>query len=217
MNSESLTKIIQKLSQTRPIFHSEADFQFSLATAIKEFYPDAEIRLERPFPHYTELGRTIYLDILVILDGKFHPIELKYKTSTLKPAHCVIDGELFQLKHQGARDLGVFYCLKDVERLENLAKQPNFGAGFAIWLTNDPIYWKKPRHDHCNYVEFSIHDGAKKSQEMKWLGGKMKGKSIRLNNSYDISWQNYSKNLKTDNGEDIEKGDFRYVMLPITK
>lgn len=217
MNSGSLENILQKLSQSRPIFHSEADFQFSLASAIKEAYPTAEIRLERPFPHYREGHQTIYLDILVILDGRLYPIELKYKTLALNPTPCVINNEVFQLKNQGARDQGVYYCLKDVERLENLALQPNFEMGFTIWLTNDPIYWREPANSQANFAEFSLHNGAIKQQEMCWPNGKLKGEKIRLNGCYPIFWQKYSSNLKTDSGETIGKSDFRYVLLAITK
>jgi hypothetical protein len=39
-------EIIRQLSIWRPIFHSEADFQFSLAWMIKEQYPNCEIRLD---------------------------------------------------------------------------------------------------------------------------------------------------------------------------
>ena len=39
-------EIIRQLSIWLPIFHSEADFQFSLAWLIKEKYPECEIRLE---------------------------------------------------------------------------------------------------------------------------------------------------------------------------
>ena len=39
-------EIIRQLSIWRPIFHSEADFQFSLAWLIKKKYPECEIRLE---------------------------------------------------------------------------------------------------------------------------------------------------------------------------
>ena len=34
--------IMHRLSLWRPIFHSEADFQFSLAWIIKEIYPNCE-------------------------------------------------------------------------------------------------------------------------------------------------------------------------------
>lgn len=43
--------VMGQLAHRRPIFHSEADFQFALAWRIKETLPDYEIRLEyEPFP-----------------------------------------------------------------------------------------------------------------------------------------------------------------------
>ena len=69
-------EIIRQLSIWRPIFHSEADFQFSLAWLIKKKYPECEIRLE----FIPSFNPNLHLDILVILDGKWIPIELKYTT-----------------------------------------------------------------------------------------------------------------------------------------
>lgn len=69
-------EIIRQLSIWRPIFHSEADFQFSLAWLIKKKYPECEIRLE----FVPSFNPNLHLDILVILDGKWIPIELKYTT-----------------------------------------------------------------------------------------------------------------------------------------
>lgn len=201
MNANSLETILKNLSQSRPIFHSEADFQFSLATAIKSQYPNAELRLERPYPHYQTSDHTIYLDLLIILGHKLYPIELKYKTASLSPSPCLINSELYQLKHQGARNANLHHFLHDIERLEYLSKLPDFDTGFTIWLTNDPIYWQKPRHQHALFAEHSLHDGARISSPS--------------GTDYTISWQNYSQNLKTDSGEPIKKGNFRYALLVI--
>lgn len=57
-------EIMHLLSMWRPIFHSEADFQFSLAWLIKKKYPDCEIRLE----FVPEFNPSLHLDILVILN-----------------------------------------------------------------------------------------------------------------------------------------------------
>ena len=40
-----INKIMYQLSRWRPIFHSEADFQFSLAWMIKEQYVNVNIRM----------------------------------------------------------------------------------------------------------------------------------------------------------------------------
>jgi hypothetical protein len=55
--------ILKDLAQRRPIFHSEADFQHSLAWLIHEKLADAAIRLELPF----ELNKqSCHLDLLVL-------------------------------------------------------------------------------------------------------------------------------------------------------
>jgi hypothetical protein len=51
--------LMQRLSKSRPIFHSEADFQFALAWRIKESMPDCEVRLE--FKPYAD--ESMFLDI----------------------------------------------------------------------------------------------------------------------------------------------------------
>lgn len=205
MNANSLETILKNLSQSRPIFHSEADFQFSLAEAIKSQYPTAEIRLERPYPHYQTSDHTIYLDILVILEQKIYPIELKYKTASLSPNPCLINGESYQLKHQGARNSNLHHFLHDIERLEFLSKQPNFGTGFTVWLTNDPIYWQKPQHQNAIFAKHSLHDGSSIPSPS----------NLKSNHSYTVSWQLYSQNLQTDSNEPIKKGNFRYALLVI--
>ena len=53
-------EIMHQLSIWRPIFHSEADFQFSLAWMIKEQYPNCDIRLE----FVPEFNPNLHLDIL---------------------------------------------------------------------------------------------------------------------------------------------------------
>lgn len=49
MNSTlDIEKCMKSLSEKRPIFHSEADFQFALAWEIQKEYPKANVRLEYP-------------------------------------------------------------------------------------------------------------------------------------------------------------------------
>lgn len=67
-----LEKCLSSLKTKRPVFHSEADFQFALAWEIKELYPDIEIRLEYPI---NELN--MYIDIMLLNQDKAIPIELK--------------------------------------------------------------------------------------------------------------------------------------------
>lgn len=44
-----IEQVLKELAKKRPVFHSEADFQHALAWEIQITYPDANIRLEKPF------------------------------------------------------------------------------------------------------------------------------------------------------------------------
>ena len=70
--------VIQKLSEKRKIFHSEADFQFAIAWEIKLLYNNAEVMLECPLNVSSKA-----IDIVVNLDDHVYPIELKYKQKNL--------------------------------------------------------------------------------------------------------------------------------------
>ena len=70
---------MQKLKEKRTIFVSEADFQLELAWIIKDEYPNAKVRLE----YCPAFDLSMHIDILVIIDRKWIPIELKYKTKLL--------------------------------------------------------------------------------------------------------------------------------------
>ena len=130
--------LMEGLSQSRPIFHSEADFQHALAWKIHEIMPDSQIRLEYPFRHD---GNPMYLDIW--LPTERIAIELKYLTRRLEQDY---EGERFALRDQSAHDVRRYDFLKDVQRLESVvehAEQPTRG-GVAVLLTNDSAYSKSP-------------------------------------------------------------------------
>jgi hypothetical protein len=71
--------ILTQLSQERPVFHSEADFQHALAWEIHRCHPFAKVRLQ------VNLGaeKRAAVDILVTNDEEVFGIELKYKTKWL--------------------------------------------------------------------------------------------------------------------------------------
>ena len=69
------------LSERRPIFHSEADFQHALALRIHQSNEAARIRLEY------RLSQREYLDLWVQDDACALAIELKYTTRKLSVEH----------------------------------------------------------------------------------------------------------------------------------
>ena len=88
--------VMNKLSKERQVFHSEADFQHSLAWKIHKMYPNPNIRLEKR----EEInGEEFYLDIFIapkhFRSDKICALELKYKTKRLK---ITISNEDYHLK-----------------------------------------------------------------------------------------------------------------------
>ena len=91
--------LMSGLAQTRPVFHSEADFQHAFAWRIREAMPDCQVRLE--YNLFPDERRRTYLDIW--LPGLEVAIELKYFTRQLEATH---EEERFVLRGQGAQDIG---------------------------------------------------------------------------------------------------------------
>ena len=197
------------LSESRQIFHSEADFQHSLAWRIHETMPDCRIRLESPF--FDEGGRK-YLDIWIPDRGI--AIELKYHTRKLE---LPWDGESFALRDQAAQDILRYDFLKDIQRLERLISgRDACKSGFAVLLTNNPLLWDAARSLPGNIDSaFHLYEGRMIQGELAWSGragaGTTKNREspILLKGSYDLHWQDYS--IVPSN----RYGEFRYLDVEV--
>ena len=184
--------IIDNVRKRRTIFTSEADFQLEMAWAIKEMYPNALVRME----YCPDFAPSMHIDILVVIDGGWIPIELKYKT---KRSEKVVNGEKFFLKEHSAKDVNCYLYLKDMQRVEFIKENADlFLEGYTVFLTNEQSYLKAPHKKECVYKDFSLEEGTVKTGILKWgenAGtGTMKGneKPIELTGSYTIQWQEYS-------------------------
>ncbi len=173
----------------RDIFHSEADFQHHLAWEIHSFSGDSsDIRLEFPLSK-SESKRWEYCDILVRKPSPIG-IELKYKT---KRSIVEVNNEVFELKQQGAQDLGRYDFLKDINRLEFWCKQNQISRGYAILLTNDSSYWSAPVQLNTVDKAFRLHHNEVGGQ-LKWDAAASKGttkgreRSIELHGHYSLKW-----------------------------
>lgn len=187
-----LTEALKHLSTTRPVFHSEADFQHALAWEIHERWPESSIRLEFKPPH---LGSAIYLDIWATIGQSILAIELKYKT---RGGHLEVAEEQFDLLNQGAQPLARYDFLKDVERLERVVEGRPDITGWAILLTNDSMYWNPPKGGQTGDASFRIHEGATIGGELRW-GEEYAASTIRkreavlnVRGAYPALWQDYS-------------------------
>ena len=185
--------VMARLSETRPIFHSEADFQHALAWRIHEMMTDSQVRLEcNLFPN--EMGRR-YLDIWLPTVGV--SIELKYRKRRLELT--TPEGERFALTYHRAQDQGRYDFLKDIQRVEQLVVQGRAKTGFAILLTNDPSYWSLGQKADPVDAAFHIYEGREVAGSMAWseeASPKTKEgreEPITLTASYTLRWQDYSK------------------------
>lgn len=204
-----IEKIINLLKIKRPIFVSEADMQLELAWIIKEEYPAATIRLE----YSPEFNFNMHIDILVIINGKWIPIELKYKTKKITKE---LNNEKFNLKTHGAKDINCYLYLKDIDRIEKIKENiDDFEKGYTIFITNDLSYIKAPIKQGSCYKDFSLDQGSIKKGVLDWHVKTGKGtkknceKPIVLKNIYKINWLDYSK------VEDSKSGTFKILINEI--
>ncbi len=206
-----IENILEELSTERPIFHSEADFQHALAWQIHERHRDARIRLE------TNIGlgdRREYVDILVGIENKKYPIELKYKTKKLD----IVDkhGEEFHLLNQSAQDIGRYDFIKDITRVERFVDANPGSTGWAILLTNDRTYWEETKRKTVD-EKFRVHHGRVLDGVLEWGIGVSKGttrgraEAHRLNRLYELRWADYFSLEGVEN----QDARFRYLLVEI--
>jgi hypothetical protein len=151
----SIPAVLAALAEQRPVFHSEADFQHALAWEVHRQLPHAFVRLERPVKLSTE-GKPLHVDIWVERKGEILAIELKYKTKKLRTSER---GEEFDLHDHSAEDTGRYDFIKDVWRVESIVANYASATGYAILLTNDPLYWTRSYNTGMGDEEFRIHQG----------------------------------------------------------
>ncbi len=206
MNAFNIDTALQSLSQIRPIFHNEADFQFSFAWEIQKQNPDYGIRLEYKVPQFTSR----YTDIWIKGENPI-AIELKYKPVSMQLQH---NKEIFELKKHGAQDIGRYDFLKDVQRLEEIIMKYPETSAYAIIITNDELYWKNPQKYNSVDKDFKIHQDRNIQGTLSWSSetgkGTMKAREepIKINGSYNINWKNYSN-------FDQKYGQFKMLCLEI--
>ncbi|NLJ35946.1 MAG: hypothetical protein GX358_06940 [candidate division WS1 bacterium] len=188
--------IMVELAQSRPIFHSEADFQHALAWSIREAVPGCNVRLEKPF---TVNGNRIYADIWVSGPDGQELIEVKYKTRQLT---ANLGDEDYLLKEQSAQNQGRCDVCKDIWRVEQFCSSVVGGRGWVLLLTNDSAYWSPPASatpvDAAD-AAFRLHEENTIGGVLSWgsnaSAGTTEGRAtpIELAGSYLLRWQPFSQ------------------------
>lgn len=207
---QNIDDILQGLAKQRPLFHSEADFQHALAWYVHKMDQDITVRLELPF---RSNGLSEYLDLFLSKGNQSIAVELKYKTRKFAFHH---DAEHFNLKQQGAQDIGRYDFLADVERLERFVAEGRAATGCAILLTNDSSYWSNPIRAGTVDEKFRLTEGREVQGSLDWLKhaseGTMRGRkdTIHLKGVYTANWKVYPNHC------DLPGGEFRYLTWLIT-
>jgi hypothetical protein len=201
-----LEETMAALAATRPVFHSEADFQHGFAWQLHRKYPNAPIRLEtRPRPR-------VRLDVLAVINERRIAFELKY---LLRALSITIDAEVFELPNQGAQDVRRYDFVKDVARLEVLRREQYADVGFAIALTNDPSYWQGSNREDVADSAFRLAEGRRLAGAADWAAhtgaGTMRGREARIDllGSHELVWHDFSS---VDGGP---YSHFRYLAVRV--
>ena len=207
----NIHNVMTQLAAKRPCFHSEADFQHSLASEFHHLN-GYDVRLEVPQPVD---GDKAHIDIRLKGPRATCFLELKYKTSKLDgdDGHGVeVKGEIFKLKDHGAHDLARQDFIKDIWRLEQLVNGSPCSHGFTVLLTNDGRYWDPQRmHKGTNGEKFRVHQGQSLTGDFHFTNTDRDGIpenrrcSIILSGQYACLWKPYS------NGE----CGFKYLTIPV--
>lgn len=203
----SVHDLLAALAHSRPVFHSEADFQFALAWAWQQGFRDAAIRLEY---RLAVDGTRDYADLWIReLPGTTY-LELKYWT---RAVDVEVGGERFVLANQAAQDLSRYDFVKDLARVERTVRSGLADRGGVIALTNDPAYWTES-HRLTIDSEFRLHEGRVLAGSLAWAphaGGTTRGREdgLSVRGRYECHWLPYS-----DVGE---RGELRYLFIPVER
>ncbi|RYB89325.1 hypothetical protein EUA06_15150 [Nocardioides glacieisoli] len=201
--------ILAKLAMQRPVFHSEADFQFAFAWEAKRLHPDLSVRLET----HPEPAVRLDLELFDETGTIGVAVELKYMTRSWSGSQ---GAEKYVLKNHGASDLRGYDVVKDIGRVERfVAARPGW-SGIVIALTNEGGYWRRPSHGRpTNADAFRLYEGCVLDGERSWgpnTGGTARGREAPLNlrNPYVLKWADYSRL------DASPAGTFRSLVVPIS-
>jgi hypothetical protein len=198
----TLERALSLLSEKRPVFRSERDFQEALHNVL---------RGERLKTEKNKTINGIRVDLWIEQDGKEILIQLRHKTKKLS---VEVNGEKYDLKNHGAQDISRYDFLKDVQSIERLCLENPHRMGYAILLTNDHLYWQKPVKSRSVDGDFLLFEGKCLSGVCDWKEeagfGTINGREepVYLKSVHKMKWKPYSI-FPASNSE------FRYLCVDV--
>lgn len=199
--------VMAELAGTRPVFHSEADFQFAFAEAVRALDPSTQVRLEVPLRDVEGLKGSQHLDLMLRGSASRTAVELKYSTRAWTGTDGMSDEE-YSLRHHAATDLARRDFVFDVARLEQFCRAGLADSGVAIMLTNEPGLWTPSRRRSSNDREFHVHDAQVLAGTLRWANDLYPDNTRTLSGRYTVQWRDY----RTLDGAN---GTFRWLAIEV--
>lgn len=231
---EDVEKVIQKLSNDKRIFVSEADLQVSFIieaskTIEKEFYYYPEFSPssdEVPKEYKDNFGGKVNFDLLII-DKETNDktiIEFKYKTKELSNYQTNRDGMPVYINKGGndAPDLGRYDCWKDIYRIEQFVKSKYCKKGFFIFITDVEAYLTNPEDKYYKDFDMSKGQHSPNQNGKYWKQrnnhissiGKERDHPLKINNLYEFEYKTFLEEFTTGKKT---KHNFKYLIVKIEK
>ncbi|ATG51174.1 hypothetical protein CFK38_06270 [Brachybacterium vulturis] len=209
--------VMSELSNKRPVFHSEADFQHAFAQLLAEKFTGLDVRLEMPYRAIgspaPNLRTVVDLYCREPAGEGVTAIEFKYRT---REWHGNVPGEKFRLLDHSATDLGRRDFVHDIERLERWSQDAG-GTAFAILLTNDDAYWSAPNGRlPTNDAAFRIHEGVTLFGELRWAKNLYPENAHTLTGHFVMAWKDYS-DLSVYEEARSKGNQLRYVVAAVER
>jgi hypothetical protein len=201
MRDEIIKMIEHHMLNRTTYFTREQDIQIFLACAFEASLTFDQVYLEYHIPAglipnypWTD-SNNIYIDIVLLKDGCYYPIEIKYKTKSQAILHQIFGGnQQLILGHHGAQNIGCYDFWKDIKRLELYESTfQNVEQGIMLFVSNDETYLNPPLNLNAGYAQFSIHEHklVAPNEILDWnrpLAISQNRPPIQLDREYSISW-----------------------------
>jgi len=219
MNLEDVKKVLTDLAIRKKIFHSEAELQFELGVEFKKNLGNVEIWFEYPaslLKNHSELlgndkNRSPMIDLVIIENGDFYPIEIKYAKGKLEYKD---ENENEYILSDNGKDKSFFYVY-DIRRLELFAsKYSRFKKGYAIIISNNEDWYRSQapkKRDKFTFDFYLINNSDNELKGEIWYQLQTdEKKHVILKDKYKTEWAEYSSlEPKSKNSE------FKYLICEI--
>ncbi len=167
MRQQILNQIVYALGQRNDFFIREQDIQLYLANhfinshlfdnVFIEYHVPNNLIVNYPWPD----SNNIYIDIVLEKNGRFYPVEIKYKTvAQVIPSMVFGQNANVILGHHGAQNIGCYDFWKDIKRIEIFEQTFQYvERGVVLFVSNDLTYQNATLNPNVGYTKFSIHHG----------------------------------------------------------